>query len=445
MPAPRLRCVVGHISKGIGGYDPTRERDPSGGLGSHGAHLSRPGPVAEGTAARIERLAELVVGFGVNVQPGQMLEVTADIGKEEVVRAIARRAYEAGAIFVDVTYFDLHVKRARLELASEDTLEFVPPWYGDKVLSMGENRAATVLLTGPSFPHLLEDLDPARVARDRLPSLKEYVTVINQRTVNWSLAPCPTPAWAKLVHPDLEDDDAFERLWDEIEHFLRLDEADPVATWDERMDELGRAGERLTALGLDALRFEGPGTDLTVGLLPSSRWLTARAETVDGIPHVVNLPSEEVFTTPDPERVDGVVAATMPLELQGFTVDGLRVRFEGGRAVEIDADVGADAVQELTRRDEGAGRIGEVALVDREGRIGPLQTVFYDTLLDENAASHMALGNAYESAVAGDDVARANTSEIHVDFMIGSGNVVVTGLTRDGRQVPVLRDGAWQL
>ncbi len=225
----------------------------------------------------------------------------------------------------------------------------------------------------------------------------------------------------------------------------RLDEDDPVAAWRARMETLRGAAERLTAARFDALRFEGPGTDLTVGLLPTSRWLSASFATRDGIAHVPNLPSEEVFTTPDPERVEGVVRATKPLQLAGATVEGLSVRFEGGRAVDIQADKGADVLRSMARHDDGACRLGEVALVDGSGRIGPLDTVFYDTLLDENAASHLALGQAFQFAVGDEDLARTNTSMVHIDFMIGGADVDVTGLTADGERVPVLRGGVWQV
>jgi aminopeptidase len=203
---------------------------------------------------------------------------------------------------------------------------------------------------------------------------------------------------------------------------------------------------RLTDARFDALHFEGPGTDLTVGLLPSSRWISASFETKDGIPHVPNLPSEEVFTSPDPERVDGVVRSTKPLFVSGTLVEGLTVRFDGGRAVEIGATRGAETLRTMVEQDPGAARLGEVALVDREGRIGPLGTVFYDTLLDENAASHVALGTGFQFAVETEaDRARVNESQIHVDFMIGGDDVDVTGLTADGTRVPVLRGGAWAL
>jgi aminopeptidase len=395
-------------------------------------------------ASVVQRFAELIVRFGANVQPGQIVAIGTEPGKEELTRALAAEAYRAGARFVDVSVFDLHVKRARILHAAQDTLDFVPSWYGERALALGDQRCARIGLTGPVEPGLLSDLDPERAGRDQLPFLKESATVVNARTTNWTASPCPTPAWAELVHPELDPATALERLWEQVLHMCRLDEDDPVAVWRARADELVGAAERLTERRFDALQFDGPGTDLRVGLLASSRWMAARFQTADGIVHMPNLPSEEVFTTPDPTRVDGHVASTKPLVVGGSIVRGLRVRFEGGRVVELEADENGEVLRQYTRRDEGAARLGEVALVDGSGRIGPLDTVFYDTLIDENAASHIALGSAYAFTVGEEDAERINDSAIHVDFMIGSPEVDVTGITADGERVPVLRGGAWQ-
>jgi aminopeptidase len=396
-------------------------------------------------AADVERLADLLVGFGANVQPGQLVGVTSYLGMEDLTRAVARSAYRHGAKYVDVFWWDLWVKRARLELAEADTLDYVPPWIGERLRRLGDERAARVSLTGTSA-EIFADLDPARTGRDLLPYVAEVPRVVNERTTNWTAGPCPNPAWAARVHPGLPPDEALERLWDEVVHVCRLDADDPVAAWRERMAAVIAAADRLTDRRFDALALKGRGTDLTVGLLPSARWLAADFTTVDGILHYPNLPTEEVFTTPDPERVDGHVSATMPLEMYGSYVSGIRIEFAGGRAVKVDAEEGADALRAAVARDDGASRLGEIALVDREGRIGPLGTVFYETLLDENAASHIALGNAYTFPLEDEaDQERANRSGIHVDFMIGSNEVEVDGLTRDGDRVPVLRGGTWQL
>ena len=391
------------------------------------------------------RLADLLVGFGTNLQPGQILAVTAYFGMEELAREVARAAYRRGAKWVDVFWWDQLVKRARLELADEETLDYVPPWIGQRLRWLGEERAARVSLTGTDAT-VFEGLDPARTGRDLLPYVAEVPQIVNERTTNWTAGPCPNPGWARRVHPDLPPEEALDKLWDEVVHVCRLDAEDPVAAWRERMATVVAAGDRLTERRFDALHFRGPGTDLTIGLMPSHRWLAADFETVDGITHYPNLPTEEVFTTPDPERVDGYVSATMPLELYGSYMSGIRIEFQGGRAVKVDADEGAESLRAAVAKDDGASRLGEVALVDREGRIGPLGTVFYETLLDENAASHIALGNAYTFPVEDEaERERVNRSGVHIDFMIGSNEVEVDGLTRDGDRVPVLRDGSWQL
>ncbi len=394
----------------------------------------------------IRALAELAVRFGANVQPGQIVSISSEPGKEELARAVAELAFEQGAKFVDVSSFDLYVKRARVLHADPETLSWVPPWYGERMLALGEQRAATIALSGPVAPRVMEGIDPVLLGRDMLPRIKESAQLVNQRKLNWTIVPCPTVGWATEVHPGLAPDEALAKLWEQIAHICRLDEPDPVAAWTTRMDRLKEIAAKLDALSLDSLHFEGPGTDLTVGLLPSSRWICADMETAEGIRHQPNIPSEELFTTPDPERVDGVVSATKPLFTSGALITGIRVRFEGGRTVEVDADEGGETLATLSQRDAGAARLGEVALVDRESRIGALDTVFLDTLLDENAASHIALGQAYQMALADErDYERANTSEIHIDFMIGSDEVAVTGRTGDGREVPLLRGGEWQL
>jgi aminopeptidase len=391
-------------------------------------------------------LAELTVRFGANLQPGQIVAIGSEPGKEELTRAIADAAYTNGARFVDLLVFDYHLKRSRALNADPDTLDFVPPWYGERMRALGELRCALVSMTGPVEPHLLDDVAPELIGKDLLPRIRESIEVVNNRTVNWTVVPSPTSGWAQLVYPDLEPEAALQKLWEEIAYVTRLDTGDPVTAWTERMDTLEAVAEKLGAMHLDQLRFEGPGTDLSVGVFPSSRWLCARLSTVDGIVHAPNLPTEEVFTTPDPERVEGTVTSTKPLFVSGTVINGLRVRFEGGRAVQIDADEGADVLRTMSEHDEGAARLGEVALVDRESRIGRLGTVFFDTLLDENAASHIALGQALDFAIDDPrDRERTNSSELHTDFMIGSDEVAVTGVLRDGTEVPLLRGGAWQI
>jgi aminopeptidase len=394
---------------------------------------------------RYDALAALAV-HGANVQPGQVVGLGAYIGQEELVRAIAAAAYDRGALFVDVWYFDPFVKRARVAHADPDTLGFVPSWYGARFDALAERRDARIHLTGVTAPNALDGLDPALAGRDQLPYLKEIPRIVGERTTNWTIVPCPHVEWAKLVYPHLDDGAANEELWRELWHVLRLDEPDPARAWDDRMDTLRRSAETLAARRFDAIELRGPGTELTVGLLPSATWWAADFSTADGLRHFPNLPTEEVFTTPDPERTEGHVTATKPLVFRdGTIVRGLRVRFENGRAVEIDAAENAEALRAKTELDDGAAKLGELALVDRQGRIGPLGTVFYDTLLDENAASHIAFGNGFEFLVDEGDAGRVNASGTHIDFMIGSDELDVTGVTTGGERVPILRGGDWQI
>jgi aminopeptidase len=396
-------------------------------------------------AGRLERLAELAE-HGANVQPGQVLMITGEIGNEDVARAVAAAGYRRGARFVDVDYFDPYVKRARIEFADPDSLDFVPKWYGTRLIEHAEDEGARVTLATLTAPNLLDDLDKKLVGRDMLPRVKELTKIVGDRSTNWCIVPAPHRAWASLVYPDLGEDEAYERLWDELEHVLRLDEDDAASAWDARMDVLRDAAARLTMRAFDAIELRGPGTELSIGMLPSHRWWAADFTRADGLRHLPNLPSEEVFTTPDPVRTNGHVSSTKPLALRdGTIVRGLRVRFENGVAVEIDADANGEALSSLLEIDEGARRLGELALVDRQGRIGPLGTVFYNTLLDENAASHIAFGAGFTFLVDEDVKPRVNESGQHIDFMIGSNEVEVDGITADGERVPVLRGGDWQV
>jgi aminopeptidase len=396
----------------------------------------------------LRRYADLIVSVGANVQPDQVFAIEAEPEAQPLVHALVERAYEKGARYVDVHYVDPDAKRTRDALAAEDTLDWVPPWLGRRMLDLGELGAARVNLTPTIPPGLLEGIDASRTGKDRLPTVQELFTVIDDRSVAWTISPYPTSRWARVVYPDVPVEEAVERLWADIVHVCRLDEEDPAEAWNRRIDEIWEVASRIDTFDLDRLRFVGPGTDLTIGLLPSSRFAKegGASHTRTGIRHVPNLPTEELYTTPDPQRADGVVAATKPLDVGGALVQGLVVTFEDGAVVDVQADANADALRTRIAIDEGARRLGEVALVDRESRIGKLGRVFYNTLLDENAASHIALGDAYAAPI-GDpaDLPRINASAVHIDFMIGSDDVDVVGTSKDGREVPILRGGAWQI
>jgi len=399
-------------------------------------------PVSDDTLAQ---LADLVVEFGANVQPGQQVVIQSEPGKEPLTRAVADRAYRAGAAFVHVVYGDPYVQRSRILHGSDEALGYEPEWTVAMAREMGEKRGCRIALSGATAPGLLAGLDAERIGRDRPPAAREWMRILGESTVNWSIIPCPNPGWAKQVYPDADPQEALDELWRHVIHVCRLDEADPVAAWNSRMADMDRAATALTEHRFDALRIRGNGTDVTIGLLPGSLWQAASLARDDGLIFHPNLPTEEVFTTPDPTRTEGVVAASMPLELSGTTVSDFQVRFEAGRVVGIEGGTGTEALQAYANRDEGAARLGEIALVDGGGRIGPLKTVFHDTLLDENAASHMAIGQGFDWAVEPQDRERINRSEIHVDFMWGAPGIEVHGVTAAGDEQPVLIDGAWRI
>jgi aminopeptidase len=392
----------------------------------------------------IPALARLAVEAGINATENQMVVVSATLGQQDLARAIAGACYDIGARYVEVNYSDPYVRKVRLTRAPDAALGTIPPWTRRKVLDVEEAGAAMIALTGPAAPHLLDDVDPGRIGRDQV-AIPEQMEVIGRQRLRWTVVPGPTEGWAKLVFGE-DEPDALARLWKEIGTICRLDADDPVKAWRERGGELGQMAQRLDGAQLDSLHFTGPGTDLTIGLLEGARWGGGGMTSAEGVRYLANIPTEEVFTTPDPERTHGVVTSTKPLLVSGATVSGLRIRFEGGRAVQVDADEGAELMRELVARDEHANRLGEVALVDSSGRIGRSGVVFHDTLFDENAASHLALGGGFPHLTTDEQTAaRVNASGIHTDFMIGGPEIDVTGTNRDGRELPVLMHQDWAL
>jgi aminopeptidase len=394
---------------------------------------------------RWPELAKLAVQ-GANVQSGQIVGVAAAHGQAELARAVSAAAYAQGARFVDVDYHDAYVKRARIANADPATLDFVPHWYGKRLLELADGGGARIAFAGISTPPLFDDLDPGLAGRDRLPWLDETAKVLTDQSTNWCIVPCPHREWARVAYPELDPDEAYQRLWGDMAHVLRLDEPDPIAAWNERLATLRSTAERLTELRFDTIELRGPGTDLRIGLLRTARWSAADARRRDGLRHLPNLPTEEIFTTPDPERADGYVSATRPLVLRsGPIVRNLKVHFEHGVATQIEAGENAEALQSTLALDAGARRLGELALVDGSGRIGELNRVFSDVLLDENAESHLAFGNSFQDLVGDVERPQANQSGLHIDFIIGSGAVEVDGISASGRSQPVLRDGEWKI
>jgi aminopeptidase len=406
--------------------------------------------VDERQTVRLERLAQLAVGAGANVQEGQLVEVIASsLDHAPLLRAIARAAYEAGARYVEARYVDQHVRKAMIELADEEVLSWSPPWVVDRIKTFGAEGAAQISIAGDPEPELLADLDHTRVGKARpIEAVKTYLGLVSGRKLGWTIVPFPNEGWARTVfgEPDVE------RLWEAVVFALRLDEDDAATAWKARMDELEARADGLNDRRFDAIRLRGAGTDLTVGLLPQARWAAARFTTTSGNDHIPNLPTEEVFTTPDFRRTEGIVRSTKPLSLGGTLVRDLQVRFEGGRIVEVDASSGADVVRTQVATDEGAARLGELALVDGSSRVGQTGIVFWDTLFDENATCHIAYGNHVAPNVLDEaptpeegEAGGINFSAVHTDFMIGGPEVDVDGITRDGDEVPLLRRDEWQL
>lgn len=392
--------------------------------------------------------ARLAVRVGVNLQPGQVLLVNGFVEHAPMARALAAEAYAAGARYVDVVYGDQEVRRAHIESAPEDMLDWSPPWVMKRIGELGDG-AGLVAIVGNPNPEAFAGLDGARIAGARMSEAMAlgYSLTAGGRC-NWTVVAQPNEGWAQTIfgEPDVD------RLWEAVAAAARLDDPDPVESWRSHTRHLQGRADALNSHRFDALRYRGPGTDLTIGLHPDSKWIPASA-VGHGIEYLPNLPTEEVFTAPDARRADGVVSATYPFELQGALVKGLMLRFEDGRAVEAWADQGEELIRAHIAADDGAARLGELALVDNTSRVGQTGLVFFNTLFDENAASHIALGLAVDRTIPRAEglsdeerhAAGINQSTIHTDFMIGSREVAVSGVTREGAEVPILEDGDWAL
>jgi aminopeptidase len=389
---------------------------------------------------RLERYAELAVRVGSNVQEGQEVFINGAVEHVDLVRALARQSYRAGASFVNLRYTDQHVRRAMIELGPDGALTYAPEWL--KTMETATAGNALLATAGDPEPELFADLDGGRVGRARSPEIAEIRRQQHrENSVNWAIVGAPTEGWASQIlgEPDVE------RLWELVAFCFRLDEPDPVAAWREHLDRLEARAASLTELRPDSLRYRGPGTDLTVGLLSSARWGTARFRSASGIDYVANMPTEEIFTTPDPRRADGTLRSSLPLSLDGQLIRDIQLTFEDGRIVQVEAESGAEIVRTHLATIENADRLGELALVTKESRVGQTGRLFYDTLFDENATCHIAYGGGLAYAFDGEPDEAMNISNIHIDFMIGRPELEVDAVLADGAEVPLIRDEEWQL
>ena len=404
---------------------------------------------------KLDRFAKVAVHVGLNLQPGQELLISATVEMMPLVRRITEHAYKAGALLVTTLYGDDETALARYKYADDASFDHAAQWMADGVAAAFRSGAARLALAGAN-PALLAGQDPAKVSRANIAASKANkpaMELITRHAINWSILAAATPAWAALVFPGLGEEQAVAKLWDAIFTASRATSDDPVAAWKAHSKHLHERVAHLNQKRFHSLRFHTPNgaTDLTVGLADDHLWAGGGGEAGNGVFCNANIPTEECFTTPHKDRVDGVVTASKPLSHQGTLIENIRCTFQAGRIVEATASTGNDVLNRLISTDDGARRLGEVALVPHSSPIAQSGILFWNTLFDENAASHIALGQAYatcliegehmdETALA---VKGANSSLIHVDWMIGSGTMNVDGLQPNGTAEPLMRDGEW--
>lgn len=402
---------------------------------------------------KLNKYAELAVKIGVNVQPGQTLVVNASVDSAELVRLIVKQAYEAGARVVKVNWNDDTVTRLRYDMAAEDSFLDEPKWYAGEMLELVENGAA-ILHVISSDPDLLNGVSPDRITNHQrtygkaMAKFREYQM---SDKFSWSIVAVPSKSWAAKVFSDLPMEEQEQALWNAIFDAVRLNQPDPIAAWTEHIDNLNQKSVYLNNKRYKKLHYTAPGTDLTIELPGEHLWVAADSTNEQGHQFLANLPTEEVFTCPLKTGVNGTVTSTKPLSYNGNIIDGFSLTFENGKIVNYTAEVGVEALKQLVELDEGSQYLGEVALVPHRSPISNSGILFYNTLFDENASNHLAIGNAYAftlregKSMSKEELANQglNSSLSHVDFMIGSAEMDVYGVTADGEEEPIFKKGNW--
>ncbi len=405
------------------------------------------------TTKQLECYADVLIRIGLNVQPGQPVAIRAPIEAAEFVRILVAKSYDAKASTVDVDWHDPLSKRIRMQKESEENLVKVPKWPIGKREELCSQNAAFLYIDAEN-PDLLAGVDPKRIAMHANAygfAFKEVDKNFMEDRVTWLVCSIPTKDWAVKMFPNEPEGTALQKLWDTILTVMRMDEADPVAAWNHHLGRLEARATFLNQQRFKSLHYQAPGTNLTVELPDRHIWMAARSINQQGNWFVANLPTEEVYTLPKRDGVNGVVRSTMPLAYGGVVIEGIALKFENGRITHYAADKGYETLQELIEADEGSHYLGEIALVPVDSPISNLNNLFYNTLFDENASCHVAIGEAYPTCLqGGKDMSEeelhqhgANDSIVHVDFMIGSAQMDIDGLMVDGTRVPLFRNGNW--
>lgn len=403
----------------------------------------------------LDTYAKLAVKTGLNLQKDQQLVITAPLDAVPLVRRITEHAYRAGASLVTTIYADDETTLARYRHAPDSAFDVAPGWLFNGMADAFRGGAARLAIAGEN-PALLAGQDPGRLSRANKARSQAYrpaLELITGFAINWCVIAAATPAWAKSVFPGVPEDQAMDLLWKAIFACTKADLPDPIAAWEQHNADLRRRTEFLNQRRYRALKYKGPGTDLMLGLAEEHNWKGGGGKALNGVFCNANIPTEEVFTAPHKDMVDGIVCSSKPLSYQGSLIDGIKVRFERGRIVEMTAEKGQDAFRNLIDTDEGAARLGEVALVPHSSPISKSGIIFNNTLFDENAASHIAVGQSYTENIR--DGSRrskeelsalgANASLVHVDWMIGSGELDVDGIMADGTAEALMRKGEWAI